>query len=107
MKTNIKTKIKNLSLATNLRFIIFSLALVSILSYLIVVNHTNTMGIEIGEMQVKISELKDQSRDLENQATQLQAMQRIESISSLELSMVQAETYDYILPNEEAVAVRQ
>ena len=88
---------------TNLKFIIFGLSLISILSYLVVVNRTNTMGIEIGEMQVRISELKDRSRDLENVATQLQSMQRIEAISSLELSMVRAETYNYILPAEVAV----
>ncbi len=104
-----KTKIKTIdsSFFTNLKFIIFGLGLLSILSYLVIVNHTNTMGIEMGEMQVKISELRDQYRDLENQATQLQSMQRIESISSLELSMVQAETYEYILPAEETLAVRE
>ena len=103
MLTNTKTKIDHPGFLTSLKFIIFGLSLISILSYLVVVNRTNTMGIEIGEMQVGISELKDLSRDLENVATQLHSMQRIEAISSLELSMVQAGTYDYILPAEVAV----
>jgi cell division protein FtsL len=101
-----QTKEKLIRLTTDLRPLILGLAVVSIVTYLIVINHTNTLGIEIGEMQYKIGELKDQYRDLEAVSTELQAMQRIEAISNLELSMVQAETYDYILPSGETVAAK-
>lgn len=72
------------------------LSLSSVLSYLLVVNHANTMGIEIGEMQLKISRLQDENRDLQNQATLLGAMTRIEDISRNQLSMVPAGTYQYL-----------
>lgn len=73
--------------------------------YLIVVNHTNTLGIAIGQMKFKISQLEEQNRDLENVATQLQSMTRVEAISNGELSMVQAATYEYLEPLG-AVAVK-
>ncbi|HLD27638.1 MAG TPA: hypothetical protein VJB39_02195 [Patescibacteria group bacterium] len=101
-----QTKEKLTQLTTNLKPLILGLSLISIVTYLIVVNHTNTLGIEIGEMQYQISELKDQYRDLEAVSTELQSMRRIESISNLELSMVQAETYDYVLPAGETVAAK-
>jgi len=80
----------------NLRMIIFCLSLGSILAYLLVVNHTNTLGIEIGEMQYQIKLLKKEYRDLQTQASQLQSMSRIQEISNIELSMVRAETFDYV-----------
>ena len=103
-KSKIKTKIK---IPTNLRFIIFGLSLFSILAYLVVVNGTNTKGIEMGQMQYTIKELRDKSRDLDNQVTELQSMQRVKEISNEVLSMVESGTYDYILPNSGAVAVNE
>jgi len=101
-----KTKIKILEsgFLSNLRIIIFCLSIVSILAYLMVVNDANTKGIVAAEMQLQISDLKNKYRDLSNQATQLQSMTRIEEISNMELSMVSAETYDYVLAKEDTVA---
>jgi len=54
------------------------------------------LGIEIGEMQYQIKLLKKEYRDLQTQASQLQSMSRIQEISNIELSMVRAETFDYV-----------
>lgn len=88
----------------NLKLVIFSLSIISIIAYLLVVNHTNTMGIEIGEMQYRIKQLEKEYRDLQTQATQLQSMTRIEEISNLQLSMVKADSFDYVLPEEATFA---
>ena len=90
----------------NLRMIIFCLSLGSILAYLLVVNHTNTMGIEIGEMQYQIKQMQKEYRDLQTQASGLQSMSRIQEISNIELSMVRAETFDYVT-TESAIASRR
>jgi len=104
---NQKTKTQAVlsSFLGNLRMIIICLSLISVFSYLVVVNHTNTLGIAIGQMKFKIQELEEQNRDLENEANNLSSMTRIEAISNGELSMVQAETYDYLEPTG-AVAVK-
>ncbi|MBU1131377.1 hypothetical protein KJ840_04545 [Patescibacteria group bacterium] len=91
----------------NLKLIIFSLSIISIVAYLLVVNYTNTLGIEMGEMQWKINQLEKQRRDLQSQATALQSMTRIEEISNLQLSMVMADNFDYLLPEEKTFAARK
>ena len=106
MKIKTKTKILSEKFFSNFKIIIFGLTLFSGAAYLVVINHTNTMGIEIAEMQLTINQLNDQRRDLENQATQLQSMQRIEAISNAELSMVQAQTYSYLSDQAGSLAVR-
>jgi len=103
-QTKIKTKTSFQNFFHNIRFIIIGLSLSSILAYLLVVNHSNTMGIQLGQMKLKIDQLHDFNRDLENQAFELKSMSRIEAISNVELSMVQAETYDYL--RQGSVAVR-
>jgi len=103
MKIKTKTKILSEKFFSNFKIIIFGLTLFSGAAYLVVINHTNTMGIEIAEMQLTINQLNDQRRDLENQATQLQ---RIEAISNAELSMVQAQTYSYLSDQAGSLAVR-
>lgn len=90
----------------NLKVIIFGLSLASILAYLLVVNHTNTMGIEMGEMQYAIDQLEKEYRDLQSQATELQAMSRIEELSNVQLSMVKAENFDYVVSEMSAFAAR-
>ena len=88
----------------NFKIILAALSLTSVLAYLLVVNNSNTMGIEIGEMQYRIKSLSDENRDLQNIAAQLKAMSRIEFISLTQLSMVPAGTYQYL--NEQgAVAI--
>lgn len=90
----------------NLKVIIFCLSLASVLAYLLVVNHTNTLGVEMGEMQYSIDQLEKEYRDLQTQSTQLQSMSRIEEISNNQLSMVKAENYDYAISSPSAVASR-
>jgi len=90
----------------NLKVIIFCLSLMSVLAYLLVVNHTNTLGIEIGEMQYTINQLEKEYRDLQTQSTQLQSMSRIEEISNNQLSMVKAENFEYAITSPNAVASR-
>lgn len=92
---------------SNFKIIIYGLTLVSILSYLIVVNRTNTMGYEIAEMQIKIKSLKEQYRDLQSQATELESLPRIKEISNSTLNMVVADNFDYILPVKSTVAVKE
>lgn len=87
----------------NFKILIFILSIASFLSYLLVVNNANTMGIAIGEMQYNIKQLQDKNRDLQNEASQLKAMARIKDISLNQLSMVPAGTYQYV--NSEAATV--
>ena len=91
---------------SNFKIIIFSLSIVSLLSYLIVVNRTNTIGYELAEMQMRIKNLKEDYRDLQSQATELQSLPRIKEISNLSLNMVMADNFDYILPDKSSVAVK-
>lgn len=95
---SIKTKIGLIFSGTsfNFRLILFILSISSVFTYLLVVNHLNTLGIEMGQLKVKIAVEQDQNRDLENLATQLKSMQRIEQISSQELLMVSADSYQYL-----------
>ncbi|MBU1036678.1 hypothetical protein KKF32_01405 [Patescibacteria group bacterium] len=97
---------KFMTLISNYKIIIFCLSIISLLSYLVIVNRTNTMGYEIAEMELRINNLKEQHRDLESKATELQSMQRIKSVSNSVLSMVEAENFDYILPEQTSVAVK-
>ena len=101
-----RTKIFSTGLFGNIKLIISLLSLGSVFAYLLVVNNTNTLGIKMGQMKYEISNLTEANRDLEALATGLQAMARIEQISSAELSMVQAGTYDYVLTQSGEVAVK-
>ncbi|MCX6786061.1 MAG: hypothetical protein NTZ18_04425 [Candidatus Komeilibacteria bacterium] len=105
---SIKTKINLIfnGASANFRIILFILSISSIFTYLLVVNHLNTLGIEMGQLKVKIAALQDQNRDLENTATQLKSMQRIEQIGSQQLLMVSADNYQY-LPEASTVAVKK
>jgi len=98
---------KIIAKVSNFKILIFSLTLVSVLSYLVVINRTNTMGYEIAEMQLRIKSLKEQYRDLENQATELTSLPRIKEISSTALNMVAVENFNYIFPAKSAVAVKE
>ena len=100
------TSFKPMALIRNLRVIIFTLSLLSLMSYLVVVNRTNTMGYEIAEMQLKIKNLKENYRDLESKSTELQSMQRIKQISNSNLNMVEASSFDYIMPGQTSVAIK-
>lgn len=105
-KTNTKTNIFPAGMFGNVRMIIYLLTLGSVFAYLLIVNNTNTLGIKMGQMKYEINNLTEANRDLEALATSLQAMARIEQISSTELSMVQAGTYDYVLTQTGEVAVK-
>lgn len=91
---------------SNFKIIIFSLSIISLFSYLIVVNRTNTMGYELAEMQLKIRNLKATYRDLQSQTTELQSLPRIKEISNSSLNMVMADNFNYILPGKSSVAVK-
>jgi len=85
--------------------VIFLLGLASLFSYLIVVNRTNTMGYEIAEMQLKVKQLEKEQRDLTALSTELQAMPRIQEISSAQLNMVRADNFSYLDSVKTSVAV--
>ena len=102
---NFKTKNSSGSIS-NLHIIIYCLSLVSLLSYLVLVNRTNTMGFEIAEMQMRIVELKENHRDLQSKTTELQSLPRIKEISNAQLNMVAAENFDYVSSLNSSVAVR-
>lgn len=83
---------------------VYILTAMSVISYIVVVNYTNTMGYEIAEMQLKINQLDKDYRDLQNTATDLQSIDRIEEISNQKLNMVTAGKIDYVGLNNKAVA---
>ena len=101
---NFRTK-NNTNFVSNLQIIIYCLSLTSLLSYLVLVNRTNTMGFEIAEMQLRINSLKESHRDLQSKTTELQSLPRIKEISNAQLNMVAAESFDYISSQKSAVAV--
>ncbi len=86
-----------LNIRDNFKVIIFCLSLVSLLSYLVVVNDVNTKGYEIAKMQMQIQELNGEHRDLQSKTTLLQSLPRIKEISSSQLNMVLADNFDYVL----------
>lgn len=90
----------------NLRIIIFALSVISLFSYLVVVNRTNTIGYEIAEMQLKVKQLEKDQRDLLGLSTELQAMPRIQAISSAQLNMVKADNFSYLGPVKTSVAIK-
>ncbi len=102
-----QNKAKTMGVISNFKIIIFCLSIISLLSYLIVVNRTNTMGYEIAEMQMRIKGLKEQHRDLQSKTTELQSLPRIRDISNTALNMVMADSFDYILPSKSSVALKE
>ena len=86
---------------------IYTLCAISVVGYIVVVNYTNTMGYEIAEMQLSINNLEKDYRDLQNVATGLQSIDRIEQISNQQLNMVNAGKIDYVSVNHKAFAVNK
>jgi len=101
---NFKTK-NSTRFVSSLQLIIYCLSLASVISYLVLVNRTNTMGFEIAEMQLRINGLKESHRDLQSKTTELQSLPRIKEISNVQLNMVAAESFDYVSSPKSAVAV--
>ena len=96
---------KNLS--AKLSLLMYVLTSISVIGYIVVVNYTNTMGYEIAEMQLSINNLEKDYRDLQNVATGLQSIDRIEQISNQQLNMVNAGKIDYVSVTHKAVAVNK
>lgn len=90
----------------NLKVIIFVLSVVALFFYLVVVNRTNTIGYEIAERQLKVKQLEKDQRDLLGLSTELQAMPRIQAISSAQLNMVKADNFSYLGPVKTSVAIK-
>jgi cell division protein FtsL len=86
---------------------LYILAALVMVSYIVVVNYTNTLGYEIGEMNRNISKLEKEYRDLQNVATGLQSIDRIEQISNQQLNMVSAGKIDYVSANIKPVAINK
>lgn len=80
----------------NFRLLILSSTIVLILVYLISINNTATKGIEISQMEREIEILSEKNRSLEIQTSQLKSLERIETLSNLELSMVASDSYQYL-----------
>ncbi len=94
---NSKNAIANLNNASSkMNLAIYLLTAISVISYIVVVNYTNTMGYEIAEMQLSINGLEKEYRDLQNVATGLQSIDRIEQISNQQLNMVNVGKIDYV-----------
>lgn len=81
---------------SNFRLFIFSLTIISLLIYLISINSTATKGIEISQMQQQIDKLSEKNRTLEIEAGELKSLERVEQISSGDLSMVVSKNYKYL-----------
>ena len=100
--------LKNMKqLSAKLSLMLYILTAVSVMGYIVVVNYTNTMGYEIAEMQLKINQLDKDYRDLQNMATDLQSIDRIEEISNQKLNMVTAGKIDYVGLTNKAVALNK
>jgi len=69
--------------------------IVSVFTYLITINSTATLGIEISGSQNQIDELHEQNRELQIQITNLRAISRVEDLAN-QLNMVEVDQYSYI-----------
>lgn len=65
---------------------------------MISINNTATKGIEISHMEKQVNDLTKEQRTLEIKVDELKSLNRIESISNNDLSMVTADKYIYLLP---------
>ncbi len=86
------------------RPLLLVLAVVAVFTYLITINSTATLGIEISGSQKQIDKLQEQNRELEIQITNLRAISRVESLAT-ELNMVAVDQYSY-LSGSASVAVK-
>lgn len=68
---------------------------ISIFTYLITINNTATLGIEISGSQEMIDELKEQNRELQVQISNLRSISRVEELAG-QLNMVKVDYYSYV-----------
>ena len=80
----------------HLRLIFFGITILLLVTYLISINNTATKGIEISQMEKKIGDLTKEQRSLETKVDELKSLNRIETISNNDLSMVSADKYIYL-----------
>lgn len=79
----------------NLGIAVFAAIALMTLVYLVQVNTFSTKGFEIRTLQKKIDTLKDQQKDLQLQAAQLQSFQRIQGDPAI-MNMVPVTSISYI-----------
>ncbi|MCR4280091.1 MAG: hypothetical protein NUV82_01540 [Candidatus Komeilibacteria bacterium] len=71
--------------------------------YLMSVNNSATLGIEISGFQQEIYQLRESNRELQVKITNLQSISRIERLAG-EMNMVSVDKYSYI-STDTAVAI--
>lgn len=86
-----------------LNLIIFSLVAIIGLAYLIEVNSLATKGYRIGELEVKIDQLQQESKDLELQVLELQSIESVKNKVS-QLNMVSGGKVEYLISSPVAIA---
>jgi len=88
--------------------LIMILCVVAGVSYLLAINHSDTMTLEAGKIKEEINRLVEANRDLEIQATNLRSIERIKALSGSELSMISVGKYEYLTSeNPVVVAVKR
>ncbi|MFW0837707.1 MAG: hypothetical protein ACKKL5_01775 [Candidatus Komeilibacteria bacterium] len=87
-----------------LRILLLLLVVGSLFGYLMAINNSATIGIEISGLQQNIYQLQEQNRELELQISHLRSISRIENLAG-ELNMVAVDNYAYV-GGDTAVAVK-
>lgn len=104
IKTNTKKKIKMISISTKiLNVTLITLLFVFSFAYLVQMNSLSTKGYQIKELESKISDLQQDSKDLELQVFELKSMDNIKSKVS-QLNMVKVDKVEYLSPTPVALA---
>lgn len=96
-RRRVKINLKALNLT------IFSLVAIIGLAYLIQVNGLATKGYRIGELEVKIDQLQQESKDLELQVLELQSIESVKNKVS-QLNMVSGGKVEYLISSPVAIA---
>ena len=87
--------VNSLALNANYGIIVLAVAALMIVGYLIEVNSFSTKGYEISTLQKKVEQLKEDQRQLEVQAAQLQSLQRIQDDPAVQ-NMVPVSKISYV-----------
>lgn len=96
-------KIRFGSLVFNI--LIIGLIFSAMIFYLAQTNMTATYGFKMRELEKKIADLKQENKDLELKAAELQSITQIEEVGK-KLNMVKIARIDYIKSGEASMAAR-
>ncbi|GEM_PF-2241543 len=94
-ESRVKTAKHNLLTHNRTGLLVFTACCLMLLVYLVQVNSYSTKGFEIKSLEKKISQLKEEQKQLQIQSAELQSFQRIQGDAAV-VNMVPVSTISYI-----------